>query len=166
MSQQFNTIWEAAFAQFKASNNIGVGREDDLSQLRSIDELISYIRKEHAQYDLDSASSKFTEAIKNSLGPLKFLLNTGGSAAGDVCCAPSLGPFVFSVAHSFSDLPWRLADATCTHLVYRSKSLMQISSACISDRVLGRHCRRTIFQDRRGPFHKDRNVHVSPQNRQ
>jgi hypothetical protein len=52
--------------------------------LQNVDGLLEYLTKEHAQYDEDSASSKFTSVVKSTLGPLNFLLGTGGKVAGDV----------------------------------------------------------------------------------
>lgn len=86
-----------------------------------MDELVDYITKEHAQYDMDSASSKFTIAIKSALGPLRFLLNAGGRAAGDVCCAQDAEPSTLPVADLFSGVPWRLANAIGPDPICRSK---------------------------------------------
>lgn len=81
---EFSAIWKAALKEFHANTSISLANENGLLHLQNVDGLLEYLTKEHAQYDEDSASSKFTSVVKSTLGPLNFLLGTGGKVAGDV----------------------------------------------------------------------------------
>jgi hypothetical protein len=83
-SAEFGEIWKAALVEFHANTKISLANDSQLLHLQNIDEVIDYLAKEHVKYDKDTASSQFTSVVKDSLGPLKFFLNTGGKAAGDV----------------------------------------------------------------------------------
>jgi hypothetical protein len=83
-SAEFSAIWKAALVEFHANTNVSLTNETKLLNLQNIDELISYLKKEYAEYDKDSASSSFTSAVKSSLGSLRFLLTVGDRAAGNV----------------------------------------------------------------------------------
>lgn len=83
-SADFSAIWKAALVEFHANTKISLANETKLLNLQNIDELISYLKKEYAEYDKDSASSSFANTVKSSLGSLRFLLAVGDRAAGNV----------------------------------------------------------------------------------
>lgn len=89
----FSEIWKAALVEFNANTKISLANDSQLLHLQDIDGVIDYLTRAHVRYDKDSASSKFTSVVKKSLGPIKFLLNTGGKAAGDVSQMPELQSF-------------------------------------------------------------------------
>ena len=90
-SAEFSAIWKAALVEFHANTNFSLTNETKLLNLQDIDELIDYLRKEYAEYDKDSASSSFTNAVKGSLGSLRLLLATGDRVAGNVSWLFSVG---------------------------------------------------------------------------
>ena len=90
-SAEFSAIWKAALVEFHANTNFSLTNETKLLNLQNIDELIDYLRKEYAEYDEDSASSSFTNAVKGSLGSLRLLLATGDRVAGNVSWLFSVG---------------------------------------------------------------------------
>lgn len=121
-SAEFDIIWKSALADFFANTKISLAHENELLHLQNIDELLLYLTREHAKYDKDSASSKFSSIVKTTLGPLKFLLSMGGKAAGDV--GQSLGRGIccrWAFTDLSPDVSWWLASPVSTQHLHRGK---------------------------------------------
>lgn len=127
---EFSAIWKAALKEFHANTSISLANEDGLLHLQNVDGLLEYLTKEHAQYDEDSASSKFTSVVKSTLGPLNFLLGTGGKVAGDV--SQSSHACLFWALLIFADVSWWFASLVSAQHLCRGKSKIARYLTCLN----------------------------------
>ncbi|EME88554.1 uncharacterized protein MYCFIDRAFT_192695 [Pseudocercospora fijiensis CIRAD86] len=77
-AQQFRKLWATALAQYNRETRLNI-EDPAIPHPRNVDELISSLKLQHAEFGEDTRSNAFTNIIKGAIGPFNFLSNSVGS---------------------------------------------------------------------------------------